>query len=94
VEGAGAVVGDVGCGAVGGGDDLVGVWADGEFVEDLEGGGVDYGEGVVALGESEERGLGGRGKGEGAEESCGEERSFHGERVLQREDLLRRKSEG
>ena len=49
--GAEAVVGDVGGGAVGGGDDLVGVGAYGEGVEDFEGGGVDDGEGVVVLGE-------------------------------------------
>jgi hypothetical protein len=67
VEGAEAVVGDVGGGAVGGGDDLVRVGADGEFVENLEGGGVDYGEGVVVLGESEERGLGLGGEGHGDE---------------------------
>ena len=32
----------------------MGVGADGEGVEDFEGGGVDDGEGVVALGEGEE----------------------------------------
>ncbi len=85
VEGSEAVVGDVGGGAVGGGDDFVGVGADGEFVEDLEGGGVDGGEGVVVLGECEQHGLRGRGDSEGAEESGGEERGFHGERVLLRE---------
>ena len=35
VEGAAAVVGDVGHLAVGGGDDFVGVWAGGDGVEDF-----------------------------------------------------------
>jgi hypothetical protein len=57
VVGSAAVVGDVGGGAVGGGDDLVGVLTDGGFGDDLEGCGVDYGEGVVLLGENQERRL-------------------------------------
>ena len=81
VEGAEAVVGDVGSGAVGGGDDLVWVVADGEFVEDLEGVGVDDGEGVVVLGEGEESALGVRGGGD-CDESCGGAESVsHGERL-------------
>lgn len=44
-----AVVRDEGSGAVGGGDDLVGVVADGDAGEDLEGGGIDDGEGVGSL---------------------------------------------
>ena len=84
VEGAAAVVGDVGGGAVGGGDDFVGVGAYGEGVEDFEGGGVDDGESVVVLAEGEEGGLGERGGGEGycEEGGCGAERESHGERLL------------
>ena len=88
MEGSEAVVGDVGGGAVGGGDDLVGVGTYGEGVEGLEGGGVDDGESVVVLGEREERGLRVR-KGSGGEaksdESCGgAERGSHARTIRSR----------
>ena len=70
VVGSAAVVGDVGGGTVGGGDDLVGVGADGGFGDDIESRGVDDGEGVTFLGEDEERGLGLE-SGERGEEGCG-----------------------
>jgi hypothetical protein len=55
VEGAEAVIRNVGCFAIGGGDDFVGVVTDGDAGDDVQVGGIDDGEGVVLLGEGEER---------------------------------------
>ena len=49
VEGAEAVIGDVGAGAVRAGDDLVGVVADGDSCNDPEGRRIDDGERVGAF---------------------------------------------
>lgn len=84
VEGAKAVVRDVRGGAVGGGDDFVGIMADGDASEDLEGGGVDDGQGLGALGEHQQR-LAGRalgvelsGKKEAQAKNCKYVFRFHG----------------
>ena len=55
VVGAEAVVGDIRSGAVRRCDDLVGIVADGHAGDNLERGWVDDAEGVVVLGEDEQR---------------------------------------
>ena len=68
MECAEAVIGNVSRVAVGGGDDFVGIIADGNARDNLQGCGVHDGEGVVLLGENEQRCF----------RSCGSERFRRG----------------
>jgi len=91
VECAESIVGDVGGFAVGGGDDFVGIAANGDAGDDVEICGVNDGESVVLLGEDEERGLGrglgdGERKGEGSQKDEGADDSAHADTSNQRRD--------